>query len=392
MSSKDHDLEVPTDERPREKPRRSKSERKDRKDRDRDHDREKHKDPDRERRRHRTSRSSRSKLSEVSDTVSHTSSRRHRHRRERDSDEHTHRHHRAASTSDLASSDMARASTAATSILSDRISTPYPSFSKAHSKEAIVSRDSLSLPRQRSPNPSTPEPTDAPITEDSRSRKGSDSGKPDVPLSPPRTDLDADKTAVNEETPEDPAKAEYPKEETPEDETPKVETPREETPRIRTPTEELPPSEAGLGQPKSRVSSLSRSASRNEERSRVSRRSGVSSQATYVKSSSRRSGDKIRRSDSRTSSSSRRSVHRTSSTRSHRRYDVDGASSPSSAQDSSPRTPTQAPFPHGYPDAKPETPSVIDVQDVDSNLHSKTATPASAFGVAPPPPPPPPPP
>ncbi|KAH7200252.1 hypothetical protein DER44DRAFT_671422 [Fusarium oxysporum] len=392
MSSKDHDLEVPADERPREKPRRSKSERKDHKDRDRDHDREKHKDPDRERRRHRTSRSSRSKLSEVSDNVSHTSSRRHRHRRERDSDEHTHRHHRAASTSDLASSDMARTSTAATSILSDRISMPYPSFSKAHSKEAIVSRDSLSLPRQRSPKPSTPEPTDAPITEDSRSRKGSDSGKPDVPLSPPRTDLDADKTAVNEETPEDPAKEEYPKEEAPENETPKVETPREETPRIRTPTEELPASEAGLEQPKSRVSSLSRSVSRNEERSRVSRRSGVSSQATYVKSSSRRSGDKIRRSDSRASSSSHRSIHRTSSTRSHRRYDVDGASSPSSAQDSSPRTPTQAPFPHGYPDAKPETPSVIDVQDVDSNLHSKTATPASTFGAAPPPPPPPPPP
>ncbi|ENH71058.1 hypothetical protein FOC1_g10008430 [Fusarium oxysporum f. sp. cubense race 1] len=266
MSSKDHDLEVPADERPREKPRRSKSERKDHKDHDRDHDREKHRDPDRERRRHRTSRSSRSKLT---------------------------------STSDLASSDMARTSTAATSILSDRISMPYPSFSKAHSKEAIVSRDSLSLPRQRSPKPSTPEPTDAPITEDSRSRK------------------------VNEETPEDPAKEEYPKEEAPENETPKVETPREETPRIRTPTEEPPASEAGLEQPKSRVSSLSRSASRNEERSRFFS-SLYPPNIIYSKSQ--------------------------------------------------------------------KTPSVIDVQDVDSNLHSKTATPASAFGAAPPPPPPPPPP
>ncbi|KAF4966044.1 hypothetical protein FSARC_6244 [Fusarium sarcochroum] len=397
MSSKDHDVEVPADELSREKSRRSKSERKERRDRDRDHEREKERDPDRERRRHRSSRSSKSKLSEGSDTVSHTSSRRHRHRRERDSDEHRHRHHRdrAASTSDLASSHMT--STAATSILSDRIAMPYPSFSKAHSKEAIVSRDSLALPHQDSPKPPTPEPTEGPIAEEPTSSKGSDTGKMDAPTrpppSPPATDVDADKKAeeavVNEESPAEPAKDEVPTE-APEEETPKVESPRHGTPKVRTPTEELPADEAGLDQPKSRVSSHSRTGSRNEERSRVSRRSGSSSQATYIKSSALRSEDKLRRSGSRASSSSHHSVHRTSSTRSRRRYDADGASSPSSAQDSSPRTPTQAPFPHGYPDTKRETPSVIDVQDVDSNLHSKTATPVSAFGVAPPPPPPPP--
>ncbi|KAH7236264.1 hypothetical protein BKA59DRAFT_516781 [Fusarium tricinctum] len=387
MSSKDQDVDVPADERSQEKIRRSKSERKDRKDRDRDHDREKDKDP--ERRRHRTSRPSRSKLSEGSDTISHTSSRRHRHRKERDSDEHQRRHHRTASTSDLASSDMARTSTAATSFLSERIQRPYPSFSKAHSKEAIVSRDSLALPHQHSPGPPTPEPTDVAASEPPKSRKGSDTSKPDAPPSPPRTDLDADKDAeeptVNEASPEEPLR-----EEPAEEETPKVETPRSGTPRVRTPTDEYQTEESVLDKPKSRHSGHSRSASRNEERSRVSRRSGSSSQATYVKSSAIRPGDKLRRSDSRTSSSSHRSVHRTSSTRSRRKYEVDGASSPSSAQDSSPRTPTQAPFPHGYPDTKRETPSVVDVQDVDSNLHSKTATPASAFGIAPPPPPPPP--
>ncbi|KAJ4259654.1 hypothetical protein NW762_007584 [Fusarium torreyae] len=397
MSSKDHDVEVPADELSRDKARRSKSERKERRDRDRDHDREKDRDPDRERRRHRSSRSSKSKLSEGSDTVSHTSSRRHRHRRERDSDEHRHRHHRdrAASTSDLASSHMT--STAATSILSDRISMPYPSFSKAHSKEAIVSRDSLALPRQDSPKPPTPEPTEGPIAEEPKSPRGSDNDMPEVPTrpppSPPTTDVDADKkaeeAAVDEETVAEPANEEV-RAEVPEEQTPKVESPRHGTPKIRTPTEELGADEAGLDQPKSRLSSHSRSGSRNEERSRVSRRSGSSSQATYIKSSALRTEEKLRRSGSRASSSSHHSVHRTSSTRSRRKYDADGASSPSSAQDSSPRTPTQAPFAHGYPDTKRETPSVIDVQDVDSNLHSKTATPASAFGVAPPPPPPPP--
>ncbi|KIL89458.1 hypothetical protein FAVG1_07038 [Fusarium avenaceum] len=364
MSSKDQDVDVPADERSQEKIRRSKSERKDRKDRDRDHDREKDKDP--ERRRHRTSRPSRSKLSEGSDTISHTSSRRHRHRKERDSDEHQRRHHRTASTSDLASSDMARTSTAATSFLSERIQRPYPSFSKAHRGGYHVA-----------------------ASEPPKSRKGSDTSKPDAPPSPPRTDLDADKDAdepaAYETTPDEPLR-----EEPAEEETPKVETPKSGTPRVRTPTEEYQTEESVLDKPKSRHSGHSRSASRHEERSRVSRRSGSSSQATYVKSSAIRPGDKLRRSDSRTSSSSHRSVHRTSSTRSRRKYEVDGASSPSSAQDSSPRTPTQAPFPHGYPDTKRETPSVVDVQDDDSNLHSKTATPASAFGIAPPPPPPPP--
>ncbi|KAM5371660.1 hypothetical protein ACJZ2D_007940 [Fusarium nematophilum] len=402
MSSKDRDVEVPDDGRPpRDKTRRSKSERKERKERDRDrdgdHDRDKDrdKDRDRERRRHRSSRSSKSKLSEGSDTLSHTSSHRHRRRRDKEHDDHYrhHRHHRdrAASTSDLASSDMARTSTAATSILSDRISMPYPSFSKAHSKEAIISRDSLAVPQ-------------------AKSGESSDSGeKTDGPPSPPETSLDADKKAedvvkeeIPEAIPEDEPEKEEPsaekaleeetpkaEEQTPED--PKFETPKIGTPTIRTPTEEVPADEGGLDRPKSRTSNLSRSASRNDERSRVSRRSASSSQATYIKSSAIRSRDKLR-SESRASSSSPLSGKRTSSTRSLKRPEADeGGSSPSSAQDSSPKTPTQTPFPRVYPEAKPETPSVIDVEDIDSNLHSKTATPASGFAAPPPPPPPPPP-
>ncbi|KAF4984431.1 hypothetical protein FZEAL_394 [Fusarium zealandicum] len=395
MSSKDHDAEVPVDEPPREKTRRSKSERKERRDRDRDRDPDREKDPerdrDRERRRHRSTRSSKSKLSEGSDTVSHTSSRRHRHRRERDHDDHHRRRERAASTSDLLGSDLARTSTAATSILSDRRSMPYPSFSKAHSKEAIVSRDSLAIPHHA--GPPTPEPTDAAAaTEEPKSpRSDVSSEKPDRPPSPPETDPDADKKpdeAVKEEIPEEEgAKGETPTEETPEEEARKV-----ETPTIHTPTEEIPADEGGLDRPKSSTPNISRSASRNEGRSRVSRRSASSSQATYVKTPAMRSQDKLR-SESRASSSSRFSTKRTSSTRSPRIHEADEAeSSPSSAQDSSPKTPTQTPFPNVYPETKPETPSAVDVADDDSNLHSKTATPASGFAHAPPPPPPPPPP
>lgn len=389
MSSKDHDAEVLVDEQPpREKTRRPKSERKERKDRDRDRDGDKDRDQDRERRRHRSSRSSKSKLSEGSDTISQTSSRRHRHRRDRDRDDQHHHstRDRAASTSDLLGSDMARTSTAATSMLSDRISLPYPSFSKAHSKEAVVSRDSLAIP---APSPITPEQTDVGAGGGKpKSRKSSAAGEQtDRPPSPPETDVDAEKKA------EEPIKEEATEEATVQEDIPKSATPGMETPKIRTPTEEIP-EEVALKRSKSRSSTISRSASRTEERSRVSRRSASSSQATYVKSSAIRSRDKLR-SDSRASSPSRLSARQSSSTRSRRRPEVDEAvSSPSSAQDSSPKTPTQAPqFPETsmYPDPKPETPSVLDVEDIGSNLHSKTATPASGFASAPPPPPPPPP-
>ncbi|KAF7543675.1 hypothetical protein G7Z17_g10547 [Cylindrodendrum hubeiense] len=388
MSSKDREAEVPVDDRPREKTRRSKSERKERKDRDGDADR----DRDGERRRHRSSRSSKSKLSEGSET----SSRRHHRKREKERDGH-HRRERAASTSDLTQSDITRtASMAATSLLSSRISFPYPNLSKAHSKEVIQSRDSLVVPH---PNPFlTPDTTDVGIGSNSGedvTRKPSPvNGQSDRPPSPPETDLDADKKGAEEVA--DPSR-DTPKAEPEATETPKVETPDEEPLKEAAPVEpvkaETPkidiPKDEALDRPKSRTSALSRSASRNEDRSKVSRRSVSSSQATYVKSPR----EKLL-SDSRASSSSSR-VKRTSSTRSRRRLEPEEVeSSPSSVQGSSPKTPTQAPqFPPSnlYPDNKPETPSVVDVDDDYSNLHSKTATPASAFAGLPPPPPPPPP-
>ena len=346
MPIKDRDGEVDADDRPREKHRRSKSERKPDRDRDRDRDRERDRDKDKDREhRHRSSKSSRSKGSaDAGEGGSHVSSpRRHRKRdkeRDRDRDGDDHSSLRAKSMSDIAGRD----DPSSNPVAGKRVSLPYPSFSKAHSKEAVMSRDDLSP--QRRPHPLTPEPTDGGDEERKRSkstdtdRKGSTSKKSSRPPTPPDTEV-ADKRRSSEPS----------KEHKDDDEKP-----------------------------------LSRSASRNDDRSRVSR-SASSSQATYVKSPKHKSHDKLRASESRvSSSSSRQSGKRSGSIRSVKRG-KDGHSSPSSAQDSSPKTPTQhAQFPTPY--------FTDDKADIDrpesSNIPSKTATPASVAPAPPPPPPPPP--
>ncbi|RFU71730.1 hypothetical protein TARUN_10532, partial [Trichoderma arundinaceum] len=133
-------------------------------------------------------------------------------------------------------------------------------------------------------------------------------------------------------------------------------------------------------------STLSRSASRatEEKSSKVSRRSSTSA-ATLIRSPTNKIHDKLRSSVlSRSSSSaSRHTSKRSSSTRSVKRSKPEPLhvdSSPSSAQDSSPKTPTQAhQFPsHLYGDSKrSRTPaSGIDGDDYASTIASGTATPA----------------
>ncbi|KAL7947772.1 hypothetical protein V8C42DRAFT_351761 [Trichoderma barbatum] len=250
----------------------------------------------------------------------------------------------------------------------DRISLPYPSFNKAHSKEAIVSREDIaSTSSQPKPsNPLTPEPTDvgggsgAGGGGDDRRLKPDDalhrssSKKTSRPPTPPETDVSAAKKRA-----------------------------------------------ADLD--RGNKSTLSRSASRatEEKSSKLSRRSSTSA-STLVRSPTNKIHDKLRSSVlSRSSSSaSRHTPKRSSSTRSVKKgkpepLHVD--SSPSSAQDSSPKTPTQAhQFPsHLYGDSKrSRTPaSGIDGEDYASTIDSGTATPAmKAPTHAPPPIPPPPPP
>lgn len=330
---RDADGDASPAERPREKHRRSKSERK----------------PEREREhRHRSSRSSRSRIGEASE-LSHSSTKKHR-RREKAPDE---QRERAASTSDLA------ANASRSSLGSHRVSLPYPSFSKAHSKEAVLSRDDLSAARHS--NPLTPEPTD--VGEDVRRSKSaelprrSSTKKSSRPPSPPETDVAGERKGPVEHLKEADA-------------------------------------ESGTDRPKSRTSGGSRSGSpKIEESSKVSSKSRSSSQATYVKTPTHRAHDKIRTS-SRTSSLSRESLKRSASNRSakHKTENAEVLSSASSVQDSSPRTPTQASrlSPHLYYDPRPPSAGAT---DFDNDLHSKTATPASGIhlSAAPPPPPPPPP-
>ncbi|KAK8917535.1 hypothetical protein H634G_08909 [Metarhizium anisopliae BRIP 53293] len=346
MPSKERDADVDSvaDEGHRDKTRRSKSERsKTDRDKDRDKDRE---------RRHRSSKSSTSR-SKLGTDGSEASTRRHRKKdrdrdRERDKDGDGPRE-RNGSTSDITADAIS------ISLDKPRISMPYPSFSKAHSKEAVMSRDDLGEPRKSHlSNPPTPEPTDV-GDEERRSRSAelhgaaSTSKRGSRPPTPPETDVSADRRKSGGDI-----------------------------------------KGSDSGRPKSTVSGLSRSASHNDDRSKLSRKSASSSQATYIKSREHKSHDKLRSSGSVRSSSSRHSVRRSDSTRSSskRVESRDDGSSPSSVQDSSPRTPTQtARFPsHLYDGGK--DPSPPDFADNESAFPSKTATPASMAGPPPPPPPP----
>ena len=253
-SSKERDVDV--DERPREKRHRPKSERKDReKEGEKDHDRDKDKerrerDPDKESRHHRSSRSSKLRPTD-SDTTSR-SHRRHRTKdKEMDKDDADYRPVAGSSITDVVP-ELWRGTD------KEWVGTPYPSFNKAHSKEFLHSKEDVSTPMARRTDPLTPEATDLGDSEMKRSksadsppvsRKASslrkESRQDDRPPSPPETDLSAQRKRSG--TP--------------------VST--RETPR--------PDSRPG-----SRNSSyVSRSTSKTEAKSRVSR---VSSQATFIQS------------------------------------------------------------------------------------------------------------
>lgn len=352
MPSKERDVDIdtPADEHSaapshshrhsKEKSRRSKSERKDR-DRDRDRDEKKEK--------HRSSRSGRTKSSvDGSETSSHTRKHRSRRDKDRDDDREERRHSKKATRSTSISDLFAGAS----SEMTPRISLPYPTFSKAHSKEAVHSKEDVS---SRHGDPITPDTTD--VGEARRSKSAEfdrTEGKKSMrPPTPPDTDLSEDKKREEEDARED---------------------------------------GDSLLRPKSRSTGVSRSASLRDEKSRVSEKSKASSQATFVRVPTNKSHEKLR-SDSRASSSSRRSAKRASSTREARGPgSLEDGSSPSTPRDSSPQTPTQeTPFsPQVFGGSRPEPSATPDVEGSDIDVPSKTATPASGMGVPPPPPPPPP--
>ncbi|RDA89409.1 hypothetical protein CP532_6162 [Ophiocordyceps camponoti-leonardi (nom. inval.)] len=271
-------------------------------------------DKDREHRHHRSSKSSRSKTTadDGDESLSHVSSRRHRKKDRTDSSD---------LTANLSSMTLNK----------PRISMPYPTFSKAHSKEAVRSRDNLSP--KRPSNPPTPEPTD--VGDGRRSRSASKkSSRPPTPPTPPETDLSADKRRA-----------------------PKADD------------------EPHLDRPK------------------VMRKSSSSSQATYIRSPpAHKSHERLRSSGSTRSSSSHRSRKPSSASIRAKTHDpTDDDSPPSSArQSSSLRTPTAPSPPPPQQNVGHKAPPA-DHDDEPAWSSSKTTTPAPSSAPPPHPPPPPPP-
>ncbi|KAH7029451.1 uncharacterized protein B0I36DRAFT_325811 [Microdochium trichocladiopsis] len=310
------------------------------------------------------------------DGVSQTSShRRHRTKEEKQRE----RERKTASMSDLTPESLLGGS---------RISLPYPSFSKAHSKENVGSVTDLSAATQRT-KPLTPDATATDLGDRKRSKSADTttttpdekrSSRNSRPPSPPETDLSNDKRFSKASTL-----------------SPKGE-----------------PGSDSLDRPRSRTSDLSRSASKRDDRSKLSSKSRASSQATYVRSSADHpppppppfgvtivDDEDSTLSDDRTAGarSAATSVlpKRNSSSRKSSRlanYVEVVDDSPDSVQDSSPRTPTvhpafppppPPPFMGGKPSATPEV-----YYEDEHDRPTPTATPMTDFGPPPPPPPPPP--
>ncbi|KAI1339234.1 hypothetical protein F5Y15DRAFT_82046 [Xylariaceae sp. FL0016] len=313
---------------------------------------------------HKSSRSSKPKPPADGDSLLSSSSqhRRHRTREEKERD----REKKASSMSDLVP-ELARTSQAGS-----RVSLPYPTFSKAHSKEAVHSREDVgSVPRNA--DPPTPEATNlssgskrrSKSTEGSKERTSKPSQKDGRPPSPPETELSEKKR------------------------------------RSKTSTQKLREEhEDGLERPRSRTSGVSRSSSRQDEKSKVSTKSKTS-QATYIKSPTFKpppgvqvvDDDSSNMSDDKTagarSAATSVAPKRSASSKSHRRPSpIEVDDSPESVQDSSPKTPTatpQFPPPQVFPEEKSYPAQHMGFEE----RPTPAATPATDFGPPPPPPPPP---
>ncbi|KAI5867716.1 hypothetical protein GGS23DRAFT_549617 [Durotheca rogersii] len=340
---------------------RSREHRRSKNERDRDKDKDRERKGDRDGHHHHKSHSTRSKHKTASEVDALSPShRRHRNKEEKDKEKELEK--KSSSMNDLVP-EFAK-----TSISGSRISLPYPTFSKAHSKEAVHISEDVDASARR-PDPPTPEPTDlgagrrrSKSVGGSANRKSSQ--KDDRPPSPPETDVSGDK----------------------------VRRSKTSAARLR--------EEHGSDRPRSRTSGISRSSSKHDNKSKLSR---ASSQATTIKSpnanpppsiytanddASNLSGFKsVRASSTATPSAPKRSA----SSRTPRiPSPIEAQDSPESVQDSSPKTPTVTPqFPpsHVFPNEKAHQNAKYEEQP--ERPTPAAATPAPDY--APPPPPPPPP-
>ncbi|KAK7757626.1 hypothetical protein SLS62_000002 [Diatrype stigma] len=317
----------------------------------------------------------------VSSSHSH---RRHRTREEKERDRDRDREQKASSMSDLVP-ELAKTSLPGEN--GSRVSLPYPSFSKAHSKESVLGRSREDLggsgSSRRNNDPITPDATDlgSEIRRSKSSIDHSESRKTPVPKdgrppTPPETDLSGEKR------------------------------------RSKTSASRLR-EEYEYDRPHSRTSGVSRSSSRREDdKSKLSK---ASSQTTYLPSirdpppPTREpppppvvvqtvNDDASYLSDDRTAGARSAATSippkRSISTKVPRvPSPMEADDSPESVQDSSPKTPTAATpqFPPAqvFPNEKPRQARHINIEDHERPTPS--ATPMTDLTSPPPPPPPPPP-
>ncbi|CZR63963.1 uncharacterized protein PAC_13860 [Phialocephala subalpina] len=338
MAYKDRDGEV--EERPSEKRHREKKE----------------KDPNRT---HRSSRSSRPKVIDPETGEPVRSS----HRRRKDKERESEKDRDSEPSTSMADLVPELARTASAPGATSRSSLPYPSFNKAHSKEAVNSRDDIGLPGKENKSPYTPESTD--VGEDkakTRSTEAFPTFNPQVtvpkdgrPPSPPETDVSQRKATPN--------RMSRVQEDTAEEETPR---PNSRTSGVRSPKKDK--------DDRSRLSTKSKNSSKASTaiKSPTFKHKVGASTDDLVRDSGIGSGDSIV-----TSVAPKRDAPEPPF--------LDTGSSPASAQDSSPQTPTQTPVfpPPASASVKPTPSSFIHFENPEAE--------SSAYDSPQPPPPPPPP-
>jgi len=340
MAYRDRDNAV--EERPSERRHRTKSE----------------KDPNRP---HKSSRSSRPKVidPETGEVIKSP------HRRRKDKDREKEREKESEPSTSMADLVPELARTASAPEATSRSSLPYPSFNKAHSKEAVNSRDDIRLPTKPKSNPYTPESTDLGSDEKARSKSADH-------FNPPRASVPKDGR------PPSPPETEFSEQ-------------RKATPTRMTKLQEDVETDA---RPSSRNSWFGRTSQDKDDKSKISVKS-KGSKASTIKSPKVKDNNGVTE-DNGIRDSGIGSVVGSNVTSVAPKQDsadktgqrpptLDTDSSPTSAQDSSPKTPTQTPGlpPSSIPDLKP-TPSPF--------IHFEAPETESSTQNSPQPPPPPPPP
>lgn len=373
MALKDRDGEAQPEERPSERRHRSKS--------------EKEKDPARK---HKSSRSSRPKVidPETGEYVKTP----HRSRREKDKDSEK-RSEPSSSMADLVP-ELSR--TASAPGATSRGSLPYPSFNKAHSKEAVNSREDF---RVKPTNPYTPQSTDLGSDEKPRAKSAEQStaarGSPTKdgrPPSPPETEVSNQGSLhSSQQRKATPSRMTRVQEEAEHEPRPNSRsswynksTRKEEKPREEQIKEERPKGER-LKDDRSKVSKASKASTAIKSPRVVPDGhnpfgdSNVATETSFVSSES--GGAESTVTDVTSVAPKREPQREPQQVSGQRPPGLDTNSSPGSAQDSSPRTPTQTPqFPP--PDLK-STPSPFIHFDAPDSAQSE-------YSPQPLPPPPPP--